>query len=392
MLLYTRQLALGFWSNIIMSERKVKAAVYAAAKSATTTLVEESVEMIDPDIILLDGFNPRITPILMAEGITPDAATQKQIADAIVKSREWRSGRGGFTTPFNDFLNAVIKDGRINEPPVVQRLTNGKIKVLHGNNRALAAKKAKKIAQGNGFDHIKCRVLPHDTPEAEIQKYMRIAHNPNTKQADWHPAVHGHTLYSLASAEIGGIGSMTSREMQQEFGKGPKTIKDIVQAYAAMQKYIADTGDRRPLHIWAAFHEIYRNPGVLAMYESDSEFRETIHTILPQKTSDGFQRLNAEDVKYLPKIKEDDEAWEVLVNGDGSMQAAKMVRGDVESKNNFDRIDKLTKIINEVANSMRVKGIKKNPVERKSVTDLATAVRNLLDKANMAELLELASA
>jgi hypothetical protein len=374
-----------------MSDRKAKAAVHAATTSVAQNLVEESVEMLDPFRLDLDGYNPRISANLMAEGIQPDTATQKQVADAIIKSREWKSGRGGFTTPFNDFLNAVIKDGRINEPPVVQRLANGKLKVLHGNNRVLAAQRAKK--QGaEGFDEIKCRVLPPDTPEAEIQKYMRIAHNPNTKQADWHPAVHAHTMYTMANAEIGGIGNMTFAEMRAEFGKGNKAIKDIVQAYGAMQRYIADSDDKRPLTLWSVFAEIYRNPGVLALYESDDDFRETVHTITPQKTKEGLNRLSAEDVKYLPRIKEDEDAWEVLVDGDGSLAAVKMVRGDVDAKNNFDRIDKLTKIVNDLASNSRVKAIKKNPIERKSVTDLAVAVRNLLEKAGMEDVLEPASA
>ena len=34
--------------------------------------------------------------------------------------------------------------------------------VLHGNNRVLAAQHAKKQMPGNGFDEVKCRVLPPD--------------------------------------------------------------------------------------------------------------------------------------------------------------------------------------------------------------------------------------
>ena len=370
-----------------MTERRAKTMADGAASESVR--VEESMEMLDPLSVLLDGHNPRISPILMANGISPDSASQKQIADAIVKSRDWKSGRGGFTTPFNDFLNAVIKDGRINEPPVVQRRPDGKVVVLHGNNRILAAQRAKQ--QGaDGFDAVKCRVLPPDTPPEEIQKYMRIAHNQTTKQADWHPAVHAHTLYTFANAEIGGIGSMTSREMQAEFGKGPKTIKDTVEAYGAMQQYIADTGDKRPLTLWASFNELYRNPGVKVLYEGDVEFREAIHTALQQKLPSGYQRLNAEDVKALPKIREDADAWREFTQGEaGSSEAKKMVEGDIQSDNHFDRMRKLARILDDVASGPRVRGIKRNPVQKKSVRDLVLALKNLLEKADLEELLEL---
>jgi hypothetical protein len=305
---------------------------------------------------------------------------------AIIKSREWRSGRGGFTTPFNDFLNAVIKDGRINEPPVIQRQRDGKPVVLHGNNRVLAAQKAKKQVPGGGFDTIRCRVLPADTPDAEIQKYMRIAHNPTTKQADWHPAVHAHMLYQFANPDIGGIGTMTSRELQEEFNKGPKTIKDMVQAYGALQQYMSETDDRRPLTLWAAFHELYRNKGVNELYTEDSDFRGAVHDALENK------KLNAEDVKILPKIKEDDEAWKEFTEGAGSATAKMMVEGDIESDNHFDRMRKLSRIIDDVCAGPSVKGIKRNPAQKKIVGDLVESVRTLLEKAGLEHLLEVEAA
>jgi hypothetical protein len=344
----------------------------------------EVIEWLDPDTILLDKSNPRISPILLADGLA--SPTQEQIGAAIVKSREWRSGRGGFTTPFNDFLNAVIKDGRINEPPVVQRQRDGKPVVLHGNNRVLAAQRAKKQVPGEGFDSIRCRVLPADTPEAEIQKYMRIAHNPTTKQADWHPAVHAHMLYQFANADIGGIGTMTSRELQEEFTKGPKTIKDMVQAYGAMQQYMSGSGDRRPLALWATFHEIYRNKGVAELYTNDDDFRDGVHKSVQEK------KLNAEDVKILPKIKEDEEAWKELTVGAGSATAKMMVEGDVESDNHFDRMRKLSRIIDDVSSGPRARGIKRNPAQKKIVTDLVESVRTLLEKADMEDLLEVETA
>jgi hypothetical protein len=279
-------------------------------------------------------------------------------------------------------LNAVIKDGRINEPPVVQRRRDGQPVVLHGNNRVLAAQIAKKQVPGEGFDLIRCRVLPADTPDAEIQKYMRIAHNPTTKQADWHPAVHAHMLYQFANADIGGIGTMTSRELQEEFAKGPKTIKDMVQAYGAMQQYMNETGDRRPLALWATFHELYRNKGVPNLYTEDDNFRDAVHKSIQEK------KLNAEDVRILPKIREDAEAWKEFTEGAGSATAKMMVEGDVESDNHFDRMRKLSRIIDDVARGTGVKGIKRNPAQKKIVTDLVESVRRLLEKANMEDLLE----
>src|SRR5438552_4427196 len=102
-----------------MQSRKGSSDVTKAVVPTTRGVADETMQLIDPDSILLDGHNPRISPILMSDGITPERATQQQIAAAIIKSREWKSGRGGFTTNFNDFLNAVMRDGRINEPPVV---------------------------------------------------------------------------------------------------------------------------------------------------------------------------------------------------------------------------------------------------------------------------------
>jgi hypothetical protein len=365
-------------SKLAKTNNSESAAIFGDQQEVQST--REVIELLDPNTILLDKSNPRISPILLADGLTNP--TQQQIAAAIVKSREWRSGRGGFTTPFNDFLNAVIKDGRINEPPVVQRQRDGKTVVLHGNNRVLAAQRAKKQVPGEGFDLIRCRVLPPDTPEAEIQKYMRIAHNPTTKQADWHPAVHAHLLYQFANADIGGIGTMTSRELQEEFTKGPKTIKDMVQAYGAMQQYMTETGDRRPLALWATFHELYRNKGVAELYTDDDDFRDAVHESMQQK------KLNAEDVKILPKIKEDDDAWKEFTEGAGSATAKMMVEGDIESDNHFDRIRKLSRIITDVSSGPSVKGIKRNPAQKKIVTDLIAAVRTLLEKANMEGLLE----
>ena len=89
-------------------------------------------------------------------------------------------------------------------------LKNGNLIVLHGNNRMLVAKEAKREGF-HGFESIRCRVLPADTPHSEIEKYMQIAHDPRTKQADWHPAAHACQLYRLASTELGGIGRMSSR-------------------------------------------------------------------------------------------------------------------------------------------------------------------------------------
>jgi len=376
-----------------MSSRKGTADLGKGIAPAAKAIVDESMQMIDPDIILLDGYNPRISPILMSDGITPERATQEQIAAAIIKSREWKSGRGGFTTNFNDFLNAVMRDGRINEPPVVIKMRDGKLRVLHGNNRVLAAQQAKKQMPGNGFDEVKCRVLPPDTPEDEIQKYMRIAHNPSTKQVDWHPAAHAHQMYLMANAEIGGIGTMTSREMQVEFQKGPQTIKNTVMAYAAMQKYIAETGDKRPLTLWATFNEFFRNPAVKELYEDNDDFRATVHKAMQQKLPSGFQRLNAEDVKSLPKIMEDEEAWDEFTVGEGgSAEAKRMVEGDIESDNHFDRMRKLSRILVDVANGPNVKDIRRHPVKKKTVTDLVAALRKLLEKAGMEQLLEVETA
>lgn len=94
-------------------------------------------------------------------------------------------------------------------------------------------------------------------------------------------------------------------------------------------------------------------------------------------------------MKALPKIREDAEAWKEFTEGEGgSLGAKKMVEGDMKSDNHFDRMRKLARIFDDVASSPRVKGIKKHPVPKKSVTDLVMAVRNLLEKADMEELLE----
>ncbi len=67
-----------------------------------------------------------------------------------------------------------------------------------------------------------------------------------------------------------------------------------------------------------------------------------------------------------------------------------MVKGDVETDNDFDRIRKMTRLVNDIAaQPSRAKTVKKNPAEKKVVAERVEAVRNLLDKAGLEDLLEL---
>ena len=93
-----------------------------------------------------------------------------------------------------------------------------------------------------------------------------------------------------------------------------------------------------------------------------------------------------------PKIKEDDEAWKEFTEGAGSATAKMMVEGDIESDNHFDRMRKLSRIIDDVCAGPSVKGIKRNPAQKKIVSDLVESVRTLLEKANLEYLLEVETA
>jgi hypothetical protein len=342
-----------------------------------THFTNEAIKDLNPDDVLLDPNNPRIRPILAAQGIT--TPSQAQIESAIVISRDWKSGRGGHTTTFGQFLGAVRLDGRINEPPVVRRTANGKVVVVHGNNRILVAKRLKKESPGHGFDVVRCRVLPADTPQKAIDEYMLISHR--TPQADWHPVAMAHMIYEMANPEIGGIGAMTSKELQDEFRMGPQTIKQKVMAYAEMIRYMSDRSDKRPLALWVYFEEVFRNKQLKEIFESDDEFRETYFDLVHGKKLDDSQYIKA-----IPKIREDSAAWEHLLTGHGATlkSAYQMVSGEIISENHFDRVAKLTKIVSDIiSNGPRVKHIKRNPSQAQVVRELAAAVNELMEKAGL---------
>jgi hypothetical protein len=342
-----------------------------------THFTSETIQDLNPDDVLLDPNNPRIRPILAAQGIKNPS--QKQIEDAILVSRDWKSGRGGHTTSFQQFLGAVRQDRRINEPPVVRRTTKGELVAVHGNNRLLAAKQLKKEMPGNGFDMVRCRVLPSDTPQSAIDEYMLISHR--TPQADWHPVAMAHMIYELANPEIGGIGAMNSKELQDEFRMGPQTIKQKVMAYGEMVRYMGETGDHRPLALWVYFEEVYRTKQLKDLFESDDEFRQTYYDLVREKKLDDSQYIKA-----IPKIREDADAWDHLLHGQGARlkSAYQIVSGDIESENHFDRLAKLSKIVKDISsNGPRAKHIKRNPSQLRIVTELATAVNELLEKAGL---------
>ena len=83
---------------------------------------------------------------------------------------------------------------------------------------------------------------------------------------------------------------------------------------------------------------------------------------------------------------------EELTEGAGSPTAVAMVKGDVESDNDFDRIRKLTRLISDIAWTPPGQGREKERCAEESGGRSGRGGDILLDKARLEELLEPATA
>jgi hypothetical protein len=249
--------------------------------------------------IELDKGNPRIAKYLQMYG---DEITPEQIALAL-GAGDSSLESSGFTT-FRSLRESIKTNRGIINPILVNKLPDGKLRVIEGNTRVAIYKDFKMKGISGNWDTIPAMVYESMT-EKEINAIRLQAHLVGPRP--WDPYSKAMYLNYLRNSE-----HLTYNQIVDYCGGREKEVADYIEAYEMMESYyrpLLESDDQFDPTRFSAFVELQRPRVQDAIRKSGCTFTDFSKWIIDHK----IDPLNT--IRQLPIVLDNPKSREIFLKG-----------------------------------------------------------------------------
>jgi hypothetical protein len=258
-----------------------------------------SLQKISIEEIELDKDNPRIAKYLEMYG---DNISPEQIALALGAGDSSVDSSGG--TTFRSLKASIRTNGGIINPILVNKLPDGRLRVIEGNTRVAIYKDFKEKGIPGNWDTIPAMVY-ESMNQKEINAIRLQAHLVGPRA--WDPYSKAKYLNFLRNSE-----HLTYNQIVDYCGGREKEVADYIEAYEEMEsnyRPLLESDDQFDPTRFSAFVELQRPRVKEAIINSGFTFRDFSRWIIEHK----IDPLNT--IRQLPLVLENPKSKEIFLKG-----------------------------------------------------------------------------
>jgi hypothetical protein len=200
----------------------------------------------------------------------------------------------------------------LSDKPVVQSLADHYV-VREGNARIACLRKLKKAILDKKeniplvkIDPVLCIVLPKTVTETDIAIYLtRIHVGSKTPWATFNKAGQIYDLYI--------VHKLTYDVIAKSCSVGKATAMRMVTTYSSLREYFKKYPEKKNIGLFSYFYEFYRLEKKLGKIGKANWTKENLDQFMGWIHNKQIEY--GKEVRLIPRILENDEAYQVLVNG-----------------------------------------------------------------------------
>src|SRR5260370_3864332 len=213
-------------------------------------------------------------------------------------------------------LKAIIASGGLSTRPIV---TEGGV-VREGNRRLACLRRiAALIDKGElpevdpaSFAEVECEVLPREITQREVDIYLGRVHVSGVKEWDAiNQAQHIWTLYHERD--------LSTDEIKDFIGLVKGTILQKLRALEWTTEFMKLYPQQADIKKFSFFEELYKKKDLRVWIEQDPSHLKNFFTWVAEGR---FDDTGAKDVRRLPEVMNDSEAWNTFRSAGGKVSKA----------------------------------------------------------------------
>lgn len=257
------------------------------------------------DSVRLWAHNPRLRPVLSAEGIHSDAELEAHL-----------EGSKGY-----DVLHRSIRDhGQMEHVYVWRDNPKDKYLVLEGATRVTIlrdlARKAKETPDADRYRYVKAKCLPADFSKEERVILLARIHVRGTGVRSWGRYVEAQFVHESVDASNGAVPLMTPSHLAEHMGKSVSWVTRLRDAYAFANKFVEyiDSPDAEEMAVkhFSTLEEIAKSTGFGPTVRDDKnpDSEQLRADVFEMVRNNVFKEYR--DARFMKQFHDDPEKWAQL--------------------------------------------------------------------------------
>lgn len=281
-------------------ERKAKIKELAEGSKYTISLYKDKVELdrknVPIEYLSLDPKNQRIQFLMTSKGFN--------LSDEEIHAQMWKLDY------VKQLANSILHNGGLLCPLIVK--ADGT--VAEGNSRLVALRELRKRCDKEGIapptDVLApiCEVLPENFDDNRLIWLLGEWHIAG--KHEWDPYEQAEFIYKMWKEE-----GRTYDNLVNQLRMSKSTIRQKINAYELMVEYLRKYRNPEEIYKWSYFEELFKKKDLRERLDQEPDFKTDFFELVAKggKPKEGGKaKFEGADVRKLPEVIADKEAWDLL--------------------------------------------------------------------------------